>query len=183
MVKTPLTVTVNCSDEMKQMIEKMIEVVEKQRPVRTTVVKIFRDICYCHFLPYYKGKCNRMHGHNGTLEVEFEGEIEQKTGMIVDFLEIKKIVQSTIVDRLDHQPLNISYDKGSSGLDDCNILSEDEDPGDKYFCMRDPAQFNNPTAENIAVWIWETLHDNYPKYNIVRIRFWETSNSYVEIKR
>jgi len=45
-----------------------------------------------HHLPNYEGKCNQLHGHTWKVVVEIEGVKHPKTGMIVDFVEIKKIV-------------------------------------------------------------------------------------------
>ena len=44
-----------------------------------------------HFLPSYKGKCERLHGHTYKLRVKLEGEPDSE-GMIVDFAEIKRVV-------------------------------------------------------------------------------------------
>jgi len=45
-----------------------------------------------HHLPNYEGKCNQLHGHTWKVVVEIEGIKNPQTGMIVDFVEIKKIV-------------------------------------------------------------------------------------------
>lgn len=58
-----------------------------------------------HFLREYKGKCEQMHGHTYKLEVVIEGNVG-KTGMVLDFNELKKIVNSEIIEKLDHKNLN-----------------------------------------------------------------------------
>ena len=60
---------------------------------------------YAHFLPEYEGKCVRIHGHTGTLFVEIEGEINPKTGMIMDYKRLTEIVNK-ILDNIDHYLLN-----------------------------------------------------------------------------
>ena len=79
------------------------------------------------------GLCNNPngHGHNYTLEVTVKGEVHPETGMVVDLKSLKKLVQLEIVDKVDHKNLNV-----------------------------DVAFMNNtiPTAENIAIKIWEILH-------------------------
>lgn len=58
-----------------------------------------------HFLPKYKGKCERQHGHTYRLEVEVEGELGVG-GMVLDFNEIKKVVEREIIEKLDHSSMN-----------------------------------------------------------------------------
>jgi len=58
-----------------------------------------------HFLPDYNGKCKRLHGHTYKLEVVIESEVGSD-GMVMDFDEVKKIVNSEIIEKLDHRNLN-----------------------------------------------------------------------------
>jgi 6-pyruvoyltetrahydropterin/6-carboxytetrahydropterin synthase len=59
-----------------------------------------------HKLPNYPGKCSQLHGHTWKLTVSCSGEVDKKTGMIVDFLEIKKAVNAQVIEKLDHKYLN-----------------------------------------------------------------------------
>ncbi len=59
-----------------------------------------------HKLPNYKGKCSNLHGHHWELEVEVEGSIDPKTGMIVDFAIVDMIVKNHLIPMLDHTYLN-----------------------------------------------------------------------------
>ena len=65
------------------------------------IVKTEETISVAHHLPNYHGKCHNLHGHNLKVEVWCEGEVDKKTGMVVDFVEIKKIINE-----LDHKNLN-----------------------------------------------------------------------------
>jgi 6-pyruvoyltetrahydropterin/6-carboxytetrahydropterin synthase len=58
-----------------------------------------------HFLPNYKGKCESPHGHTYRLEVEVEGELGGG-GMVLDFNEIKKVVEREVIEKLDHSSMN-----------------------------------------------------------------------------
>ncbi len=58
-----------------------------------------------HFIPHYKGKCENLHGHTYRLEVVIEGGVK-KDGMVIDFAKMKEIVESQVIDKLDHQSLN-----------------------------------------------------------------------------
>lgn len=56
-----------------------------------------------HFLKDYKGKCAKIHGHTWYVEVEIQGEKLDKTGMLIDFGEIKKKIREILPD---HEFLN-----------------------------------------------------------------------------
>lgn len=58
-----------------------------------------------HYLPDYRGACERMHGHTYRLEVEVAGEAGEG-GMVMDFAELKNIVKTKVLDELDHRVLN-----------------------------------------------------------------------------
>jgi 6-pyruvoyltetrahydropterin/6-carboxytetrahydropterin synthase len=73
-----------------------------------TIRRLFRFEA-AHVLPFHPGKCSRMHGHSYRLDVAVRGPIQADgpaRGMIEDFDEIRRIVKSTVIDRLDHQTLN-----------------------------------------------------------------------------
>ena len=59
-----------------------------------------------HFLPHYDGKCSRLHGHTWWVEVTISGEINDKTGMVVDFVLVKRILETIIDKYFDHYTLN-----------------------------------------------------------------------------
>ncbi len=54
-----------------------------------------------HALPNYDGPCNRLHGHSWKIQVTIDKPVNPKTGMVIDFSIIKKIIN-----KLDHQCLN-----------------------------------------------------------------------------
>ena len=59
-----------------------------------------------HHLPRHPGKCHRMHGHSYRLEVICEGPVDPDSGMVVDFADLRKWVESQVIDVVDHQVLN-----------------------------------------------------------------------------
>ena len=100
------------------------------------------------------GKCNNpnFHGHNYTLEVWVEGELDQSTGYLIDLKHLKTIIQTEIIERFDHRNLNLDC------LEFATLI---------------------PTAENIAIVIYEILRNVLdPKYKI-SIKLWETENNMV----
>ena len=105
-----------------------------------------------HNLVQYHGKCEKLHGHTYKLKVVIEGQPDSE-GMIIDFLEVSKIVKENVISILDHSYLN-------------EIISQ-------------------PSAENIALWIWEKLDDKLKRENcnLYEIHVWETATSCVVISR
>ena len=101
------------------------------------------------------GKCNNpnFHGHNYTLEVWIDGDIDPETGYVIDLKLVKDLVKKEIEDRFDHRNLNL----------DC-------------------PEFKNiiPTAENIAVVCYDLLRDKIDSKFKITIRLWETENNIVE---
>ncbi|MBK6679034.1 MAG: 6-carboxytetrahydropterin synthase [Ignavibacteriaceae bacterium] len=100
-------------------------------------------------------KCNNYHGHghNYVLEVVVEGEIDEKTGYVIDLKVLKKIIIENVIRKVDHKHLNLDVD-----------------------FMKDVI----PTAENIAVKIWDQLVDKIPNGRLYKIKLSETENNYVE---
>lgn len=98
------------------------------------------------------GKCNNPagHGHNYTIEVTIRGEVDSKTGIVIDLTVVKNVIEECITKRLDHKNLNL-----------------------------DVAEFSrlNPTAENIAVVCWKWLQDALPPSTLHRIVVRETENN------
>lgn len=100
------------------------------------------------------GKCfnPNYHGHNYQLEVWVTGEINPETGYLIDLKILKNIIEQEIENRFDHKNLNL-----------------------------DTAEFKNlnPTAENIAVVIWNLLRSKLDKSLDLSIKLFETENNIV----
>jgi len=58
-----------------------------------------------HRLPDYDGKCARVHGHTYDVEVVLEGPVDDESGFLMDFYDLKRILKS-ILEELDHSDLN-----------------------------------------------------------------------------
>lgn len=110
-----------------------------------------------HRIVDYPGKCNRLHGHNWSVEVNVVGTKLNDLGMLIDFKELKKEVNQ-MIDRLDHYYLN--------EIEAFKIM--------------------NPTAENIAKYIYEELEKSklLSEDNRVKsIKVWESPKSAVTYSR
>lgn len=77
-------------------------VYDKDRKVQITKEFTFDS---AHFLKEYIGECSNLHGHTYYLLVTLEGYIND-IGMLIDFKELKEIVDKNIISRLDHKCIN-----------------------------------------------------------------------------
>ena len=59
-----------------------------------------------HFLPFYEGKCENLHGHTYKMHVTVQAEKDETCGMAFDFVILKKAVKESVVDLWDHQLIN-----------------------------------------------------------------------------
>jgi len=100
------------------------------------------------------GKCSNpnYHGHNYTLDVWIEGEIDPITGMVINLKTVKDIIKKFILDEFDHRNLNL----------DCN-----------------PFKNLNPTAENIAFVIWGILREQFDEKYQITVDLFETEKNKV----
>jgi 6-pyruvoyltetrahydropterin/6-carboxytetrahydropterin synthase len=100
------------------------------------------------------GKCNQIngHGHNYILEVTVRGEIDPKTGIVMDLSKLKQILDEAVMQRIDHKNLNLDVEEFAS---------------------------LNPTAENIAVCVWSWIERLLPKGLLYQIKLYETENNAV----
>ena len=100
------------------------------------------------------GKCNNpnFHGHNYELIVSVTGEIDPETGYVIDMKVLKDIIKSEVEDALDHKNLNV------------------EVPEFKEL---------NPTAENIAVIIYNKIKPKLANSLDLQITLYETPRNFV----
>jgi len=68
-------------------------------------IKIESGFSAAHNLRDYKGKCEDLHGHNWKVEVEVAKDELDKTGMVIDFHQLKNELNS-VLEKLDHKYLN-----------------------------------------------------------------------------
>jgi 6-pyruvoyltetrahydropterin/6-carboxytetrahydropterin synthase len=103
-----------------------------------------------HALRNYHGKCENVHGHNYRVLVTLQGPELDSIGLLVDFVEVKKLM-GKVIDRLDHQFIN------------------DVAPFDKL----------NPSAENMAKYFYDEISAglNGGQLRIGEVKIWETDTS------
>lgn len=112
-------------------------------------LSVTKSFASAHCLREYKGKCENMHGHNWKVRAAFCGTELDKTGMLFDFTDIKAHLDQ-IMHYLDHKFLN-------------------ETP---------PFDTINPTAENIAAYIFNELKKaETGTAKICEVEVWESDTS------
>jgi 6-pyruvoyltetrahydropterin/6-carboxytetrahydropterin synthase len=101
------------------------------------------------------GKCNNLngHGHNYTLEVTVEGEVDAKTGFVLDLKQLKEVLNREVLDAFDHRHLNKEVPEFATQI---------------------------PTTENIAIAIWRRLEPKLSGAKIHRVRVYETPDLFVD---
>jgi len=103
------------------------------------------------------GKCNNpnYHGHNYDLIVSVTGKIDPDTGYVMDTKILKDLIKSEVEDVMDHKNLNIEV-----------------------------VAFKNlnPTAEHIAVVIWNSLKPHLKEDQELSITLYETPRNFVTYK-
>jgi 6-pyruvoyltetrahydropterin/6-carboxytetrahydropterin synthase len=82
--------------------------------MRTSVTRAFAFEA-AHQLPWHEGKCRNLHGHSYRLEVTVEGPLTEH-GVVVDFSDLKAVVQREVIDRYDHRYLNDVMDNPTAEL-------------------------------------------------------------------
>ena len=101
------------------------------------------------------GKCNypNYHGHNYELIVKVTGEIDRQTGYVMDMKTLIDLVWKHALSRFDHKNLNL-----------------------------DTEEFKtlNPTAENIAVVIYNLIRPHIDNDKDLKITLYETERNFVE---
>lgn len=101
------------------------------------------------------GKCNNpsFHGHNYDLVVKVTGEPDPTTGYVMDMKQLSDLIKELVLERFDHKNLNL-----------------------------DTIEFKelNPTAENIAIVIYNLLRGKIKAEHDLQVRLYETERNFVE---
>ncbi len=103
------------------------------------------------------GLCNNPsgHGHNYGLEVTLQGEVDPKTGYVFDLKRLKQTVQDAVLEDVDHANLNVDVPWLEGVI---------------------------PTAENLAVTIWQRLEEVLPAGMLERVVVWESERNLAEYR-
>jgi 6-pyruvoyltetrahydropterin/6-carboxytetrahydropterin synthase len=129
--------------------------------------RIYKQVHFdaSHRLLHYQGKCANLHGHRWRVEVWIDGTIDAVSGILVDYNEIK-----AVVDRFDHQ-----------------IMLNENDPMVSCITRFQPVITTpgDPTSELLAATIMDQINaccgEAGKDARVVRIRVWESDTCYAEL--
>lgn len=101
------------------------------------------------------GKCSNRngHGHNYTLEVTVEGEVDPVTGFVIDLKGLKDVIDREVIQVYDHRHLNLEVPEFSHAI---------------------------PTTENIAIAIWNRLAPALQGARLHRVRVYEMPDLFAD---
>jgi 6-pyruvoyltetrahydropterin/6-carboxytetrahydropterin synthase len=136
-----------------------------------SITKIFRFET-AHAIFGYEGPCAHIHGHSYELHVRVGAEQNENgyisgTGIIIDFKELKSIVQTSVIKKLDHKlVLSKEYLANTSNR----------------FLNQEVVVFEaEPTAENLLIFIRNEIQNLFPtNIKLQKLTLWETRDSYAE---
>jgi GTP cyclohydrolase IA len=99
------------------------------------------------------GKCAQLHGHNYVLEVTVAGDVDPRTGYVVDLKVLSDLIGREIIEHVDHRNLNTDVPWLAGRI---------------------------PTAENLATAFWDRLEPHLPAGALRAVRVWETDKNWAE---
>ncbi len=101
------------------------------------------------------GKCSNPngHGHNYTLEVTVKGEVDPRSGFVVDLKQLKEVMHREVLDAMDHRFLNKEVPEFFTKI---------------------------PTTENLAIAIWQRLKTKLQQARLHHVRVYETRTCFVD---
>ena len=116
-----------------------------------------------HVLTNHSGQCKNLHGHTYRLVVEV-GQVDLDADMIIDFKDLKNVMQEVILDRFDHAFI---FDKHSESESDiATVISKHN--------MKSVGLPFRSTAENLSRYFFEQLSNHL---NVSSVKLFETPKS------
>jgi len=143
---------------------------------KNNIIRVSKEFRWemAHALWHYDGLCKHLHGHSYILRVTIRGKINQdhsdaKLGMVMDFGDLKQIVNKYIVKLFDHSVV-LNKDTNISKIGDISELF------DRIHIL--PFQ---PTAENLVVYFSNIIKEQLPDgIELFSVKLNETANSFAE---
>ncbi|KAF9364068.1 hypothetical protein BGX34_002617 [Mortierella sp. NVP85] len=131
------------------------------------------------------GKCNHTsgHGHNYKVEVTVKGQIDPQSGMVINITDLKKTLQTAVMEPCDHRNLSSSWWPSSSSLEEHQRhLPTEEIVNSTDLSISTIVAIQHSTTENLAVFLWENIKEHLPPsttYDLYEIKLYETDKNVV----
>jgi 6-pyruvoyltetrahydropterin/6-carboxytetrahydropterin synthase len=117
-----------------------------------------------HVLTKHSGQCKNLHGHTYRLVVEVE-QVDAASDMIIDFKDLKSVMQEVILDRFDHAFIFDTNSESESEI--ASVITKHE--------MKSVGLPFRSTAENMASYFFEQLAAHV---NVRSVKLYETPASF-----
>ncbi|MDP3452293.1 MAG: 6-carboxytetrahydropterin synthase [Bacteroidales bacterium] len=139
-----------------------------------SIIRVTKEFRFegAHALTGYDGKCRHIHGHSYSLFVTLKGSpkgdsTHPKSGMVLDFSELKSLVNELIIEPFDHALILRKDAKLATEIerDYCNVIITDF----------------QPTCENLAIYFADIIKNRLPDHlKLSGLKLYETPTSFVE---
>lgn len=149
-------------------------------------VRISREFTWdmAHMLANHEGLCRNVHGHTYRMQVQIvradsglikEDESSASEGMVIDFTDLKDIVNKIIINEFDHSFVYWINSTDPLELELAELLKKH---GRKVVGVE-----YRPTVEEMAEHFYKKLDSEFNKINIivVDLKIWETPTSFAEV--
>lgn len=143
-------------------------------------MKITKEITFdaAHMLSNYSGKCNNLHGHTYKLQVTLEGEVDKKTNMLVDFNDLKTILNETVMCNFDHSIIFSAPEFREESENELLKWAVKYNEKSIILCK------GKSTCENMSPIIRDIISGHLKNHNYkglkVSVKLWETPTSFAE---
>lgn len=122
-----------------------------------------------HRISNYPGSCSEIHGHTYKLEVTVSGEINRETDMVMDFKNLKEILQKTVIAHFDHALIL------KKNMENQTIFSS--------YLGKITWMESEPTAEQMLLWMVSSITPHLPSgVSLQKLKLHETSGSFATWK-
>jgi 6-pyruvoyltetrahydropterin/6-carboxytetrahydropterin synthase len=120
----------------------------------------FLTFSYGHRIPGHAGRCRHLHGHTARVEINCRGQLDE-LGMVVDFAEIRRVVETWVLENWDHRMI---LERGDEFIE---VL---EAKGEPVYVLDGPT-----TAENLAAHLFGVAQQ--AGLPVAAVLFWESPDS------
>ncbi len=152
-----------------------------------TNIYVVKEVTFdcCHMLSSYDGACSNLHGHTYRLQIELSGapvggRSSSDSAMVMDFKDLKKIIQEHVIDKMDHA-LVLSSSVFRDEEEDA-LLSWAKEFDKKYYVVPGGRSTAETMSRDIFNCIMIELINLELNVVVSSVKLWETPTSYAECR-
>ena len=122
-----------------------------------------------HRLMNHSGLCSNLHGHTWKVEFMFSGEVDPSSGMLIDFSDLKELLNNHVISSLDHAVLvNVA---------DYNLKAFLKGQNMRYVEIQ-----GDPTCEKLAILLYDWANVSV-SFALEYVKVWESETSFSQYSR